>query len=386
MTALATPIDPDIARHERHLTLLERVKTGAWLDEQHFAPLAWAVPDIVPEGFGLLVGPPKLGKSWLALGLGLAVALGGRALGRVHVGDARPVLYLALEDGDRRLQDRCRKLLDGQPIPENLHYVTKATAGDVMELLDAWLDVHGQDNPLVMLDTLGRVMPPALAGESSYMRDYRVGTHLKNKVDAYPGATLLVVHHTRKAAGEDWMDSTSGTQGLNGSADFTIALTRARSETDAILKVTGRDVRENEYAMTAVEGSWTLQGDLHEASDLARTARTTAGLGDESARVVEYINAHPEGSRAGDIAIVLGLSPANVRQQLVRAEEAGRIRKVSRGLYGPVTSVTSVTNGGPSQDGRDTRDGCDTTPTCTGCGHPMADLGDGATTHPGCDR
>ena len=52
-------------------------------------------------------GAPKLGKSWMALGLGIAVASGGRAFGSVPV-EAGDALYLALEDSPRRLQSRLR--------------------------------------------------------------------------------------------------------------------------------------------------------------------------------------------------------------------------------------------------------------------------------------
>ena len=89
--------------------LLSTLRDGAWLDRQEFPPLAYAVPGLVPEGSVLLVGPPKIGKSWLVLTIALAAASGGKALG-LDI-PKRPVLYLALEDGDRRLQDRCRRLL-----------------------------------------------------------------------------------------------------------------------------------------------------------------------------------------------------------------------------------------------------------------------------------
>src|SRR5205807_1390003 len=52
----------------------------------------WAITNILPEGMTLLGGKPKMGKSWLALGLAVAIATGGVALGteRVEAGD---VLY-----------------------------------------------------------------------------------------------------------------------------------------------------------------------------------------------------------------------------------------------------------------------------------------------------
>ena len=63
------------------------------------------------------IGGPKIGKSWLAFSVALAVASGGYALGGVTVGEPRPVLLLALEDGDRRLQDRIRKADTRRPDP-----------------------------------------------------------------------------------------------------------------------------------------------------------------------------------------------------------------------------------------------------------------------------
>src|SRR5699024_2049477 len=39
---------------------LDVIRTGDWLDQQHFPPVAWAVPGLIPEGFGLLTGAPKI--------------------------------------------------------------------------------------------------------------------------------------------------------------------------------------------------------------------------------------------------------------------------------------------------------------------------------------
>src|SRR5882757_3053490 len=79
----------------------------------------WAVPGFIAEGVTLLAGPPKVGKSWLALNLGLSLSAGTPALGSIPV-DPGPVLYLALEDTPRRLQSRMRKVLAGQPASHDL--------------------------------------------------------------------------------------------------------------------------------------------------------------------------------------------------------------------------------------------------------------------------
>src|SRR5262249_41437954 len=77
--------------------------TAADLCALELAEMRWAVEGLIPEGACILAGKPKLGKSWLALHVSLAVASGGVVLGKTPVEKAE-VLYLALEDGRRRLQ------------------------------------------------------------------------------------------------------------------------------------------------------------------------------------------------------------------------------------------------------------------------------------------
>lgn len=366
--------------------LLDRIRTGDYLEHTHFPPLAWAVHGLIPEGFGLLTGAPKTGKSWLALGFGLAVATAGDALGKVPTGQARPVLLLALEDGERRLKGRCRTLLgDGEPIPGNLHYLTTCTPAMVVPTLTAWLAQH--PDGMVILDTLGKVMPNALPGESAYQRDYRIGGVLKSTVDEHPGSTLLVVHHVRKASSDDWMDSTSGTNGLNGSADFTINLSRDRNADAGMLRVTGRDVPEAEYAVTTADGTWTLDGnDLRDAAERAQQASATAGLGDRSAEIVTYVTGQPEPVTANQVEEALDVKDA--RRYLARLADAGRLRRSARGLYTTtVPTVPCVPS--DSHDYPNGTHGTVGTPVqrCTLCAFPLPDsvIAEGFATHPGCD-
>src|SRR5512132_3341506 len=345
--------------------LLATLRDGAWLDTQVFPPLSYAVPGLIPEGSVLLVGAPKIGKSWLALSVGLAASDGGKALG-IDI-PKRPVLYAALEDGDRRLQERCRRLLADDPIPPEFQYLTRIEPGRIGDTIAAWMHWHQEPPPLVILDTLGKVLPPALPSETTYQRDYRVGSALKRIVDTSPGATLLVNHHQRKAGAEDFVDAVSGTAGLAGAADTVIVLSRDRNETSGLLKVTGRDVAEGEYAVTFKDGAvWELDGhDLAAAREKAQkvraTTRATAGAGDRMLDVVLYAYQHPDGVRRADVAKALGMEPKVATVYLARAVETGRLQRAERGLYTPVISVTSVTSGGA-----DNTDNTDNTPARDG--------------------
>jgi RecA-family ATPase len=328
--------------------LLGALRTGDWLQAQSFPPLRYAVPGLVPQGLTLNIGAPKIGKSWLVLDFALAIAAGGRALGHIAMGNPRPVLLLALEDGDRRLQDRCWKLLEGGPIPDGFHYMVKTEPGKVLETVEQWLSMYDGDDATVIIDTLGKVMPPALNGESSYMRDYRIGGALKLLADDHPGSAVVVNHHDRKAGSDDFVDSVSGTHGLAGSADTVLVVSRNRQETGGTVKVTGRDVPENEYALTLLSGMfWTLTGgDLATASVRAVEMRSQAGLGDRSLEVLAYVNAHPNGVTVKEVDDELGITDA--RTYLGRLNDKERICRLRRGVYAPtqtpVATVASVAN------------------------------------------
>lgn len=331
------------------------------MDSQEFPPLRFAVDGLLPEGFSLLIGPPKAGKSWLALGILLAVASGGRAVGKIPMGSKRRVLYLALEDGDRRMQERCRRLLVGDPIPHLFHYLTTIRPGLILPTIRAFLERY-PDTALVVVDTLGKVMPPSLPGESAYQRDYRVGGDLKGIADDFPGLAVVALHHDRKASSEDFVESVSGTHGIAGAADTIIVLARKRQASEAVLKVTGRDVLEAEYAMVMTDGVWVLDGDdLAAAAVMAEQREQTAGLGDTSVKILEFVRKHgADGVQAKTVADEFG---PDAHQYLKRLYDDQKLIKPKRGWYVHPAAA----------------------PRCVVCGGTMTVIEEGRNAHPMCE-
>jgi RecA-family ATPase len=329
-------------------SLLAEVITAAELSHKTFPELVQHVFGIIIEGFGIVAGPPKLGKSFFTLVIALAVSAGGYAFGKLKC-DPRPVLLLALEDSERRLQTRIRALYGSDIPPHNLHILTRIGPGLLTSTITAWLEHH--PTGLVILDTLGRARQQRNRGDDPYLADYQAGVALKNIVDAFPGSALLGVHHTRKASSDDFVDDLSGTLGLAGSADYLLVLRRKRQSSDATLKITGRDAPEGEYAFTIDGGKWLLAGgDLAEAASTAVARRNQSQLGDRALDVLTVVNARAESglsTRAADVAAKVGISQDQARVYLNRLADSERITKTDKGVYSGVTPVTTVT---PSPD------------------------------------
>jgi hypothetical protein len=61
--------------------------------------------------------------------------------------------------------------------------------------------------------------------------------------------------------------------------------------------------------------------------------------GDRGKIVLKIIEAAPEGIRVPGVAEATGLSPAAVRPVIARLMKTGKIRRISRGLYGPLPNA-----------------------------------------------
>jgi hypothetical protein len=319
----------------------------------------WAVPGVLPEGMNVLAGSPKVGKSWLALGIALAVARGGHALGKIAV-DPGEVLFLALEDTGRRLQGRLAAVLEGPADLSSLHLHTAWPSADEggNEDIAAWLDARKRIR-LVVVDVLAKYRAPASDRTSAYQADYDAISGMKDLADRY-GVSFLVLHHTRKAASDDFLDTVSGTQGIAGAADSVLVLRRSRSSADATLGITGRDVDENEHALKfdPKVGSWTLLDGPATDYTLSTTRRS----------ILAAVRAQ-EGIGPKAIAETIGEDYELVKKTVQRMAADDQLDTDGNGHYFPLAELSPLSPLSPQEahtdlrspspgdrDSRDTRD------------------------------
>lgn len=212
-----------------------------------FPPVEWVIPGFVPRGTSLLVANPKVGKSWLALDFALAATTPRESMGFVRC-ENRPTLYLAMEDYASRLQTRMKVL--GATKPKNLWFGTRDSELDLVTTIRTFSDAY--PNGFIIVDTLAAVKRELLKDlepdeqhlGNAYDQEYLAFDRLRQFLPET--GSLLMVHHTNKGKHDDYIQAASGTQGLTGSVDVTMLLTRDRAGTQATLKLTGRDVVEGD--------------------------------------------------------------------------------------------------------------------------------------------
>jgi hypothetical protein len=290
-----------------------------------FEPISWIIPEIIPaEGVTLLCSRPKFGKSWLAYDLCI-----GATMNRFILGEIRPaqgdVLYLALEDSKRRLQRRMTKLLPtfSGKWPDQLTITTKwrRLHEGGLDDIRAWHEharAEGGKPILVVIDVLAKVRKPT-GNKPVYESDYEAltGLHL---LSHELGVAIVVVHHTRKMASDDLMETVNGSYGLVGAVDTVIVM--ASKSGGAVLDVRGRDVESDELAIQFSKDScrWTILGSAAEVHQSDQRKSIIAALVERGGpmRINELVAA--TGMKRNPLELLLGKM---IKDQLIRRLNIG---------------------------------------------------------------
>ena len=199
------------------------------------------IEGLLYQGTYLFVGSPKIGKSFFMAQLAYHVST-GTPLWDYPVKKGT-VLYLALEDDYRRLQERMYRMF-GTDSTENLYFSvsSKPLGNGLTDQLSGFIREH-PDITLVIIDTLQKIREVD-SDSYSYAKDYEIINQLKQFSDSW-GICLLLVHHTRKQKSSDNFDMISGTNGLLGCADGAFMLYKeTRTSNKATLEISGRDQQD----------------------------------------------------------------------------------------------------------------------------------------------
>jgi AAA domain/Primase C terminal 2 (PriCT-2) len=313
--------DDELRQRTREAPRAVLFKSAADLQHMRFADLKYIVPGLIVEGLTLFAGRPKIGKSWLVDDICIAVTTGGTCLGvKCEKGD---VLLLALEDNDRRLQRRLTKLLGANKTgwPANLRYATQFPNTGAQEF---WLDAELKNNPgirLVVIDTWKRYRTAKNAKQADYDQDYDALVKVQELASRH-GVSIIVVHHTRKAKGDEVIDEISGTNGLAGAADAWMVI--RGTPAGKVLSGSGRDIEEFEKAVSFDKETcrWKMLGDPEEVR-----------MGDTKRKILDVLRAArcPMGPR--EIALATGIDENTVKQSLIGLVMNDKVSKVRRGKY-----------------------------------------------------
>ena len=217
---------------------------GETLMDKRLPPTKFCVDTLLPQGLCILGGSPKVGKSWLVLDLCVHVAQGASLWGLDATrGD---VLYLCLEDSERRIQERLNTITDN--VPEGMYFATGCTS--IESGVCDWLRMFKQQHPalsLVAIDTFQLIRTPT--PEVSYGGDYAELRILKELADEL-GICLLLVHHLRKMNDRDPVNKLSGSTGISGAVDAIFVLDKnERIERLATFYASGRDIRDRKIQL-----------------------------------------------------------------------------------------------------------------------------------------
>lgn len=236
---------------------------------RHVDAPKYVVDNLISNGITILASPPKFGKSWMCMDLAISVANGTDFMG-IRT-EKRGVIYLALEDGDYRLQERGRKVAGERPIPDNLYLVKDAPvlAEGLLPMLNALAQSCGNVG-MIIIDTLQKVRGTAGRTEGVYGYDYRELGQL-HKYALENNVAVVLVHHLNKGGDDnDFVGRLNGSTGISGAADSIITLSRGkRGDKETKMSITGRDIVERTLVLQMDWGRyrWTVLGEEHEVAE-----------------------------------------------------------------------------------------------------------------------
>lgn len=334
-----------------------RVPSMADLQRKAFKEPTWIIPNVLPAGNILLAARPKMRKTFLALQLALAVVGGRKFLDwKCNQGD---VLFLGLEDNERRLKSRIKLLqtfelnppdlsgfrywtggvdispTTGRPFVSDPDEAARAVAafprGDAgVDALAKFLDTFPATK-LVIIDTYAHFRGGS-SNRDVYQRDVDQMYPI-TKLAADRGICILVVHHEKKGLASqesgDFMEDASGTSGITGTVDGVMSIKGKRGiqqeNEERMLLLSGRDIPHD------------IQLDM--AFDAERGGWKTAARQDVRSSILALLERHPFMGQQEFVSVLPNVSASRIRQVLTTMKFENLIKQGKYGYSLPTKDI-----------------------------------------------
>lgn len=296
-----------------------RVQSWSVFRDATPATVKFLVEDIIPDPTWInIAAPPKAGKTWLALGLSIALASGRPFAGHL-VPNARPVLYVALEGLREALRDRVAALARGAGLDpdgtdlDRLHFSYRPPGIDLSD--PQWAQALITESEavgaaLVVVD----VLRAATSMRENEAADFN---HLRRLLMPLieQGRSLALLHHFIKVSeigrARVPREKMSGTGALGGAADVGIYIVSpANAERSMRVSFEMRDIASPAPLNLLLDGKGSGPNGSLTYEDSAElrvdnNAASSISNGDYVAQIWEHLGEHPA-STADEIRQVIG--------------------------------------------------------------------------------
>lgn len=176
-------------------------------------PVNWLVEDMICHGdIHMLIGEPSIGKSWLTMGMAVAVAGGSDSfLGR-SVAEHGRVLYVDEENPEDLIYHRLHKLGLTKEVAKNIRYLSNEGIRLDRQADDLVGEALDYDPALIILDSLTRFHTE---DENNAGAMAALFNDALKPLARQTGAAVVLIHHANKT------DSNSSYKRSRGSGDIT---------------------------------------------------------------------------------------------------------------------------------------------------------------------
>lgn len=220
------------------------INSSSWtakeLLEAEIPEVSFIVEGLLPQGMFWMSAGKKIGKSYLALQLMIAVASKNKKFLGKEVKHGK-VLYISFEDNPRRVR---RRLITMQALEntENIEIEfnwTPLNKGGFDELKER---LSKGNYVLCILDTWAWAFELKDSNKIDEAMKYLKPIHNITKEGKVCIGFIDHNHKTNQFSGQDWIDDIGGTGGKGGIADTIWQLNRKRGQQDMTLNILSKDI------------------------------------------------------------------------------------------------------------------------------------------------